>query len=167
MISTAEILLILFVGVIIIFGVGALVLLLINVDGSVVVTEPPCDEGTSGLEDVSGTPCYKDFSGNCRLIKYSSTILNGSYLYPFSTPYQDVCANTCLGYVDSNGECCSDNDPVCTGLIPGYNNCIATLEPRNCLGEAVPVAVDSSTLFYVGLIAGTVSTEACDCVSVV
>ncbi len=166
MISSSEILLIVFVVFIIILGVVILSVLLISVEGDVVVTEPPCDQGTTGLEDVSGTPCYKDFNDNCRLIRYSSTILNGSYLYPYPTPYEQICQNECIGYVDSNGACCASGDPVCKGLVTDYNNCISTLAPMNCQGVALPVAVDSGTLFYVGLIAGNISPGPCVCSSI-
>ena len=153
--------------IVIITGTVMLILLLTIFRPTASIGTKPCsDIATSGLLNISGTPCYKDSQGYCSLIRYTDQILGGSFLYTTPTNYTVVCNPLCVGYIDSNWQCCSDNDPACQSMKISYDNCVNTVEPNQCNGEALPVAIDGNILYYVGQVVSNLGAIECNCATI-
>lgn len=151
--------------VVIIILIGTIILILsftiLAPEANVGVT--PCTDRTNGLINVSGTPCYFNYQGKCSLNRYTDEILGGTFLYTSPVNYTVSCGPLCVGYLDSNWNCCADDNPDCLAMKTSYDECVNTVKPNNCNGEAMPVAIDSNILYYVGQVISDVGAIECDC----
>lgn len=152
--------------IIIITGTTMLILLLTVFRPSGSIGNIPCSGVTKSLINVSNTPCYYNSQGFCSLNKYTDQILGGTFLYTTPTNYTVVCNPLCVGYLNNNWECCTDNNPECQSMVDSYNNCVNTLKPNQCNGEAMPVAVDGDILYYAGQVSSNIGAKTCNCSSI-
>ena len=148
---------------VIIAGTTTLILVLTILKPTASVGSVPCSSRTSGLLSVTGTPCYVNSQGRCSLNRYSDQILGGTFLYTTPTNYTVVCQPLCVGYLDTNWNCCSDGNPDCQAMKASYDNCVSTIEPNQCNGEALPVAIDGNILYYAGQVISNAGAVTCDC----
>lgn len=151
--------------IIIIIGTVFLILLLTIFRPTASIGSIPCSDLTTGLIDISGTPCYTNSQGFCSLNRYSDEILGGAFLYTTPTNYTVVCNPLCVGYL-TNWECCIDNDPICQAMKVSYDNCVNTIQPNQCNGEALPVAIDGNILYYAGQVSSLIGATACNCATI-
>lgn len=151
---------------IIIAGIIMLILGLTVLSPEPTVGNVSCTDNTNGLINITNTPCYYNSQGLCSLNRYTTDILGGSFLYTTPTNYTVVCNPLCVGYLNTNWECCSDNNPECQQMKISYNNCVNTVKPNQCTGEAEPVAIDNNILYYVGQVISNNGIPTCDCATI-
>lgn len=150
-----------------ILGTVGLILLLTVFRPKPNVGRVPCSDTTNGLLTITGTPCYVNSQNRCSLTRYSTDIMGGTFLYTTPTNYTVVCNPLCVGYIDSDWNCCSDNDPACVAMKASYDNCVNTTKPNQCNGEAMPVAIDGNILYYAGQVSSLNGQRECDCSTIV
>jgi len=156
--NVAEFFLYLIVFLIIILGFVSLIIYFNNKPTDSGLQVPNCDQSTVNLTDLSATPCCQSSLGVCTIVKYDSSILGGAFLAPWPTNYYQVCSSLCPTEYLSNQQC-SDPD---SSVVEEYNQCIETLKPSNCSGDAVPVGLDGATLYYVTALSET-GCDQCSC----
>jgi hypothetical protein len=148
---------------VVIIGTVALILVLTVFRPKPNVGGVPCSDIADDLISITGTPCYFNSQGFCSLTRYSTEILGGTYLYTTPTNYTVVCNPLCVGYLNSDWECCADGDDICAQNKINYDNCVNTTKPNQCNGEAMPVAIDGNILYYAGQVSSVQPARSCDC----
>lgn len=97
----------------------------------------PCSQITSNLQDVTSLP-YCVIGGNQTSFKYDRD--NNFTLAPYPTYYLDVCIPLCSNFDYKSNSCISNDEK--------FSQCIDLLQPKNCQGNSVPIAISGSILFY-------------------
>ena len=100
---------------------------------------PYCSSLTAGLPDISNQLCCQD-QGN---VKYNLDIKVD--MSPAVISYQSVCKQFCAGTYDLETDVCSNDTPSDIALV---NACLAQMKPRNCIGQAMPLAISNGTIYY-------------------
>lgn len=148
---------------VVIAGTVALILLLTIFRPKPNVGSVPCSDLTNGLLNVTGSDCFVNSQNKCSLTRWTNQILGGTFLYTTPTNYTVVCNPLCVGYLDTDWNCCTDNDPACVAMKASYDNCVNTIKPNQCNGEAMPVAIDGNILYYAGLVISDAGYQTCNC----
>jgi len=117
----------------------------------------PCSESTSNLTDVSGLACCATSSGGNSSLKYSPDL--NMVLAPFPSGYLDVC----VGFCDQTPLGPSGTCEGSTGSVALFDQCVDLLAPKMCQGEAMPIGVDGTILYYGYLATGNTCTSCCQC----
>lgn len=104
---------------------------------------PPCSQSNSNLPDISNLACCF-FNGSNSNLVYDRNF--NMILAPFPTYFMDVCIGFCpTGDFDYTAQTCTTSDPVAQNQ---FNNCVVLLEPHNCQGSALPIAISNGILYY-------------------
>jgi len=144
--------------VIILAGIVLIAVAIINetiTHGNNFFPPTPCSENVSGLTSISEIPCCFSNGLNSSL-KYLSE--DNLTLAPFPTYYIDVCIGFCPtgSFNPTTKQCVTGN----TAALTDFNNCVSLLQPQQCQGAALPIAVDGAIVYY-GYQAGNVNCQLC------
>lgn len=142
------IILLVMIGIIVLVGIIALSVLLVQGGSGGGVFNKPCSEiSTSSLVNAQGMPCVIGTGGAVTSDKLSVGYQPLAILTPNEYPYKTACATLCSRVND--GHCVTSSGEIDPLNDPTYQACLKNLEPQNCIGTAMPVAYSGNTLYYV------------------
>ena len=144
------------VGLVLLIGVAFIIYLIYKATSGNQPFQPkPCSEDLSGLPYVSQTPCCY-FNGANSTWKYDADI--NMIITPDPSYYLNVCIGFCpQGSFNAVKGTCDTTDKT---ALTAFKQCVDLLEPKQCKGSAMPVAISGSMPYY-GYQAGKAGCNLC------